>query len=103
MTEVASLAAPPAGAPSARATRLLLAACFFLSGGAGLVYEVLWAQHLHLLFGSTTESVAAVLATFMAGLGLGGSLLGGVADRTPSPMRLYGLLEHGVGLYALAT
>src|SRR5438477_8705363 len=93
----------PAAVPSPRATRLLLAVCFFLSGGAGLVYEVLWSRHLHLLFGSTTESVAAVLATFMAGLGLGGHLLGKVADRTRSPMRLYGLLEVGVGVYAFLT
>ena len=89
--------------PSLRATRALLAICFFLSGGAGLVYEVLWSRHLHLLFGSTTESVAAVLATFMAGLGLGGHLLGRTADRSRSPMRLYGLLEIGVGLYAFLT
>jgi len=90
-------------APSARLTRALLAGCFFVSGGAGLVYEVLWSRHLHLLFGSTTESVAVVLATFMAGLGLGAHLLGGVVDRSRSPMRLYGLLEAGVGLYAFAT
>src|SRR5438132_5855226 len=86
-----------------RRTRILLAVCFFVSGGAGLVYEVLWSRHLHLLFGSTTESVAVVLATFMAGLGLGAHLFGARADRSPSPMRLYGRLEIGVGLYAFAT
>src|SRR5262245_9735204 len=93
----------PVNAPSPRATRLLLAVCFFVSGGAGLVYEVLWSRHLQVLFGSTTESVAAVLAVFMTGLGLGGHLLGRVADRTRSPMRLYGVLEIGVGLFAVVT
>src|SRR5207237_5463413 len=43
------------------------------------------------------------LAVFMAGLGLGAHLFGGLADRTRRPMRLYGLLEIGVGAWALAT
>jgi spermidine synthase len=86
-----------------RSTRLLAAVCFFSSGAAGLIYEVLWSRHLRLVFGSTTYSVSVVLATFMAGLGLGGHLFGRIADRTRSPLRLYGLLEVGVGLYALAT
>ena len=55
--------------PSPRATRLLLGACFFLSGGAGLVYEVLWSRHLHALFGSTTKrSLAGAGQFFMMGL-----------------------------------
>src|SRR4051794_12026902 len=91
----ASGPAPGGDAPSLAATRLVLATCFFLSGATGLVYGVLWSRHLPLLFGSTTESVAAVLATFMFGLGLGGPLLGRTADRAASPMRLYGLLEVG--------
>ncbi len=55
-----------------RATRLLLGVCFFASGAAGLVYEVLWSRHLQRFFGSSTEAVSVVLAVFMLGLGLGG-------------------------------
>ncbi|MCE7958272.1 MAG: spermidine synthase, partial [Acidobacteria bacterium ACB2] len=84
-------------------TRLLLLACFFVSGGTGLVYEVLWSRHLSLLFGSTTEAVSVVLAVFMTGLGAGAYFLGPRVDRSPSPMRLYALFEAGVGAYALLT
>ena len=49
------------------------------------------------------EAVSVVLAVYMLGLGAGGHLLGRRADRTDSPMRLYGLLEAGIGLWAFAT
>jgi spermidine synthase len=83
--------------------RPFLAVCFFLTGASGLVYEVLWSRHLTLLFGSTTEAVSVVLATFMTGLGLGAHLLGRRIDRSPSPLRIYAALEIGVGAYALLT
>jgi spermidine synthase len=81
----------------------LLAACFFVSGAAGLVYEVLWSRHLALLFGANAEAVGLVLAVFMSGLGLGSRAFGGLADRVRAPLRLYGALEAGIGLFALAT
>ncbi len=81
----------------------LLAACFFVSGAAGLVYEVLWSRRLGLLFGVDAEAVGLVLAVFMTGLGLGSRALGGLADRVRSPLRLYAALEAGVGAFALAT
>lgn len=83
--------------------RVFLGACFFVSGGTGLAYEVLWSRHLSLFFGSTTEAVSVVLAVFMLGLGAGGHVVGPRADRSASPMRLYGLLEIGVGIWALVT
>ena len=86
-----------------RTTRALLTACFFVTGGTGLVYEVLWSRHLQLLFGSTTEAVSVVLGVFMTGLGLGAYLLAPRVDASPSPLRAYGLLEIGVGAYALLT
>jgi spermidine synthase len=86
-----------------RATRALLIACFFVTGGTGLVYEVLWSRHLQLLFGSTTEAVSVVLGVFMTGLGLGARLLGPRVDASRSPLRAYGLLEIGIGVYALLT
>ncbi|MFN7986882.1 MAG: fused MFS/spermidine synthase [Thermoanaerobaculia bacterium] len=83
--------------------RLLLAACFLSSGGTAVVYEVLWSRHLALFFGSTTEAVGVVLAVFMLGLGAGGHLLGPRVDGSASPVRLYGLLEIAIGLWAFAT
>jgi spermidine synthase len=81
----------------------LLALCFFATGAAGLVYEVVWARHLALLFGSTAEATGLVLAVYMAGLGLGAPLFGRLADRARSPLRVYAALEAGVGLLALST
>src|SRR6266478_5297697 len=47
------------------------------------------------------SGAAAVLATYLAGVALGGWLLGGRADRAPRPLRFYGLLELGIGATAL--
>ena len=80
---------------------LALLLIFFLSGAAGLIYEVLWTRQLSLIFGVTTYAISAVLATFMGGLALGSYLMGGVADRVRRPLLLYALLELGIGLYAL--
>jgi spermidine synthase len=77
--------------------------CFFFSGTTGLIYEVLWTRILGLVFGHTVFAITTVLAAFMAGLGLGSYLLGGIADRNAHPLRLYGFLEVGIGIYALIT
>lgn len=76
---------------------------FFLSGAAGLIYQTLWSRHLQLIFGSTTEAVSVVLATFMSGLGLGSYLFAARADRMRQPIRLYAYLEIGIGIFAILT
>lgn len=42
--------------------------CFFVSGVASLIFEVLWVRLLTLTLGHTTYAVSAVLAVFMGGL-----------------------------------
>lgn len=79
----------------------LVAACFILSGATGLIYEVLWARMLGLVFGATTFAISAVLAAFMGGLALGSAWAGRLAARIKRPLRAYGLLEIGIALYAL--
>ena len=74
---------------------------FFVSGACALVYQVVWVRQLLLLTGSTTAAVSTVLAIFMAGLGAGAWLFGARADRARSPLKLYGYLELGIGIYAL--
>ncbi len=80
----------------------LVAACFFLSGATGLIYEVLWARMLGLVFGATTLAVSTVLAAFMGGLALGSALAGRRGASVKRPVRAYGLLEIGIALYAVA-
>ncbi len=75
--------------------------CFFLSGFAGLVYEVAWIRQAALLFGSTTFAVSAVLAVFFLGLAIGAYLFGRVGQRTSRPLILFGYVEIGLGLLAL--
>lgn len=84
--------------------RWILTVCFLLSGLCALVYEVLWVRAFTLITGRTVFSVSTVVAAFMAGLALGGFLLGRLADRMRSGrslLRLYGLLEIVIGLYAV--
>jgi spermidine synthase len=76
--------------------------CFFLSGISGLIYEVVWTRMLILIFGSTTFAVSTILTAYMGGLALGSFLAGQYIDRSANPLRVYGLLEIGIGLYGLA-
>src|SRR6267142_534071 len=80
----------------------LIAICFVLSGATGLIYEVIWARMLGLVFGATTLAISTVLAAFMGGLALGSALAGRLGTRVKRPVRAYGLLEIGIALYALA-
>jgi predicted membrane-bound spermidine synthase len=73
-----------------------------LSGATALAYEVVWARQLALVLGSATGAVAAVLSAFMFGLAVGAIAVGWRADDSRRPLRWYGLLELGIGLYALA-
>jgi spermidine synthase len=66
---------------------------FLLSGAAGLIYEVVWARQLVLVFGNTTQAVSAILTGYFGGLALGSLVGGRIADRVRRPLRMYGLLE----------
>ena len=80
---------------------LLIGLCFILSGATGLIYEVLWARMLGLVFGATTLAVSTVLAAFMGGLALGSALAGKLASRIRKPLATYGWMEIGIAAYAL--
>jgi predicted membrane-bound spermidine synthase len=73
--------------------------CFFFSGAAGLIYQVVWTRMLTQIFGNTTYAIATVLSAFMAGLAIGSYLFGRIADRGKNDFLLYGILEAGVGVY----
>ena len=86
---------------TARAAFLLILASFFVSGVAGLLYQVVWTRYLALFLGHTSYAVVAVLAAFMGGLALGNAWLGTWVDRVRRPLLFYAGLELGIGVYAL--
>ncbi len=73
----------------------------FFSGATGLLYEFCWSKRLANWLGNTGQAHAILLATFMGGLAMGAWLFGRRADRSARPLRLYGMLEVGVGVLAL--
>ncbi len=86
--------------------RNLILLVFFLSGACGLIYQVIWVRMLSLIFGSTIYAVSTVLGAFMAGLALGSYLFGRLVDRKDkilTPLRLYALLELGIGAFCFFT
>jgi spermidine synthase len=95
----ASSKAPALGSPPALTPVAILLTG---SGFAALVYEVVWTRQLTYLFGATLYAVVTVLAAFMAGLALGAWWWGRRADEMRRPVMVYGFLELGVGLSALA-
>ena len=75
---------------------------FIFSGASGLIYEVIWMRQLTLIFGSTVFATSTVLTAFMAGLALGSFYFGRKIDESDqSPLRMYALLEAGIGAFCL--
>ena len=80
---------------------LFVSLLFVASGAVGLAYEVTWFRRFTHVWGSSGVALAAVVGSFLGGLGLGAWILGRVADRLRRPLRAYALAELGVGVLAL--
>ncbi len=85
------------------ASRTVVLLIFLLSGIAGLIYEVVWARELVLVFGNTTQAISAILTGFFAGMAIGSVLGGRLADRVRNPLRMYAILELLVVVVVLLT
>ncbi len=72
------------------------------SGLAALSFEVVWFRVLILVFGSTVYSFSAMLAVFLAGIAVGSAWIGGIADRSPKPVRLLVWTQGAVAGAAIA-
>jgi spermidine synthase len=80
----------------------MLLVLFAASGCAALIYEIVWYQLLEFAIGSTAVSLGVLLATFMGGLCLGSFALPRVfARRRYHPLRVYALIELGIGVCGL--
>lgn len=74
-----------------------------LSGAASFVYEIVWIRMLSMAVGSTMHAFELMLASFIAGLALGGLWVRKRADSTDSPLRLVGWMQIFMGIAALAS
>ncbi len=80
----------------------LLVFLFAGSGCAALVYEIVWFQLLQLVIGSSAVSLGLLLAAYMGGLCVGSALLPRAISREYQPLRVYAVLELGIGVLGLA-
>src|SRR4051812_1556490 len=82
-------------------TRWLARCAFFISGIAGLTFEIVWTRHLGLAMGATTLAIATTTAAYMGGLALGCHLGGRISDRLKRPLAAYGGLELGLAIVGI--
>lgn len=73
------------------------------AGAIGLIYQVIWIRQLTLIFGSTTLPASTVLIALLCGLAVGSIYFGRTADREERPLRLFAVLETGIGVYVLVS
>ena len=88
-------------------TRRLLFLLFFISGFAGLLYQVLWTRMAFASFGIITPVLSVVISVFMAGLSIGawagGKWIGPLARKSGlSAIFFYAFTELMIGMGAFA-
>ncbi len=89
-------------APDQSSRRLLaLLPLFIASGAAALIYEIVWFQLLGLVIGSSGVSIAVLLATFMGGMCIGSLGLAKRVSSSRSPLKVYAMLELGIGIFGI--
>jgi spermidine synthase len=74
---------------------------FVGSGCAALIYEIVWFQMLQLVIGSSAVSLGALLGTFMGGMCLGSISLARWISARRHPLRVYAILEIGIGIIGI--
>jgi spermidine synthase len=101
---VTNLEETPGPAASPEAAQRWLPALLLLfvgSGCAALIYEVVWFQLLQLSIGSSAVSLGVLLGVYMGGMCLGSLLLPKYLNPRQHPLRVYALLELGIGLFGI--
>src|SRR5678809_1006610 len=74
---------------------------FVGSGCAALIYELVWFQLLQLVIGSSAISLGVLLSVYMGGLCLGSLAARRVLSVKRHPIRLYAVLELGIGAFGI--
>ena len=84
-----------------RDSRWLLLVCF-VSGAAGLIFEMVWFYRSGLAFGSSVWATTLVLSSFMGGLTIGGAIVGRLGHRIRRLLRAYAVAEVVAGVSGVA-
>ena len=79
----------------------ILILLFIGSGCAALIYEIVWFQLLELVIGSSAVSVGVLLGTFMGGMCVGSLMAPRLISRNHHPLKLYAMIEVGIGIIGL--
>lgn len=82
--------------------RKILPVIFAISGMTALIYELAWSRLLQIIFGSTIYAASTIITTFLIGASFGAFLFRNLAEKT-NPIRMFALLEIGIGIYALVS
>jgi spermidine synthase len=86
-----------------RSTSIGMTAIVFLSGIAGLIYEVIWTRLFSDIVGSTAIAMTVVFSVFLAAMAIGALLFGRSRRFGPAALRSYGGLEIVIALSGLLT
>src|SRR5688572_17286328 len=101
MTNLEEASRPAASLGDAERWLPALLVLFVGSGCAALVYEVVWFQLLQLSIGSSAVSLGVLLGIYMGGMCLGSLLMPRFLNPSHHPLRVYAMLEFGIGLCVL--
>ncbi len=84
-----------------RDSRWLLLVCF-VSGAAGLIFEMVWFHRSGLVFGGSAWATTLVLSSFMGGLTIGSAIVGRIGYRIRRLLRAYAAVEVVGGVSGVA-
>src|SRR5256885_5483508 len=99
------MSAPPQPSPERGTAGPFLPVVLLLfvgSGCAALIYEIIWLQLLQLVIGSSAVSLGVLLGTFMGGMCLGSLLFPRLIGPGQHPLRVYAVLELGIGVIGIS-
>lgn len=74
-----------------------------ISGFCALAYELFWTRMLNLFFHNTVYSFTTILATFLTGIALGSLIYSKFLSGIANKVRLFIIVEIGIGIFAYIT
>ncbi|HEU5088003.1 MAG TPA: fused MFS/spermidine synthase, partial [Roseiflexaceae bacterium] len=100
--EAAAASVPAqAAAPITARQRQIVLWGYALSGFAALGYQVVWTRLLSIFTLNAVFSFTIMLATFLAGLAIGSSVLAGRSAKVRRPLTVFGALQLATGISAI--